>query len=213
MRLFILFILLFIHSLCINYRVDRLTIDLCSEVKTSNTCQYLSIVYEKLLWIYYWKRYYRKGLKISLEKSILTSSNIFIAHPFVFILDLIAREEKILGSKCLEIKKKITFDRSTIWTRFHPRAVKNTFFSLTRLKILIRIDRTFLESFDSCFSSRCASCRLLKIFEDVTIARSIANTRKLVCSGNGVSKMRWQWIESGTIRHSHVAVVLSTQLA
>lgn len=157
------------------------------------------------------KKILSKGIENIVREEYSYVEQFFIAYPFVFILDLIAREEKISGSKCLEIKKKITFDRSTIWTRFHPRAVKNTFFSLTRLKILIRIDRTFLESFDSCFSSRCASYRLLKIFEDVT--RLIANTRKLVCSGNGVSKMRWQWIESGTIRHSHVAVVLSTQLA
>lgn len=93
LRLFIIFILLFIHSLCINYRIDWLTIDLSWD----ETAILPILIY--CFWKIICFKRDRKGLKILFKKEIVTWNNFIYLSIARFILDLITEEKKKNFSK------------------------------------------------------------------------------------------------------------------
>lgn len=126
----------------------------------------------------------RKGLKILLEKSILYSP--FVARLFFYFRFNCKGRTNFGIQVFLEIKKKSRL----IGTEHNLDEISSTggekHFFLLNAKSWF--DRTFLES-----------CSIPVFHLDVaSLLENISG--KLVCCGNGVWKMRWQWIESGTIR-------------
>lgn len=91
LRLFIIFILLFIHSLCINYRIDWLTIDLSWD----ETAILPVLIY--CFWKIICFKRDRKGLKILFKKEIVTWNNfiyLLIARLLLYLRFNYRREEK-----------------------------------------------------------------------------------------------------------------------